>query len=93
MKDSQIPVEDPIENPSSSGSDGAVRSILKDIDAIIRIKRQQRKTDVEADITDAERQDVVARYKQLEEIKENRKGRFLLEYDRGLRTLVEEVVP
>lgn len=92
MNDSQVSIEDPLENPLNSGSDGAIRSILKDIDAIIRIKRQQRKTNVEADITDAERQDVVARYKQLEEIKENRKGRFLLEYDKGLRTLVEEVV-
>lgn len=88
MDDSQISID----NPSNSGSNGAVHSILKDIDAIIRIKRQQRKTDVEADITDAERQDVVARYKQLEEIKKARKGRFLLEYDEGLRTLLEEVI-
>lgn len=73
---------------SNYGDDSALASILDDI---IRIKRQRENKDVRADITSAERKALLEGYKHLEELKDNQQGRLLLEYSKGLRTILEEV--
>lgn len=73
-------------NPESS------YEVLDVLDDIIREKRRQDKEDVNADITDDERKRLLRRYHQLERIKNERQGKFLMEYRNGLETLVQEFV-
>lgn len=75
-------------NISGYSDDRTLTSILDDI---IRIKRQRENKDVCADITIADRKALLEGYKHLEELRDNQQGRLLLEYSRGLRTILEEV--
>lgn len=68
------------------------RSILDDIDEIIRIRRRRHNMDEQPEVTNAERKKIVATYKSLEKLQNVPKGRFLFEYTQGLSTLQKEVI-
>ena len=84
MSESQPPSSDTPK--STKGAD--LNSIL---DQIIRIKRKRQQIKGHAAITDAEREAVLETYREPEELRNSRKGRVLLEYRQGLRTVLEEV--
>jgi hypothetical protein len=77
---------------SKDGQDTDYIDIINSLlDQIIRMKRQHQQGNVQAPITGADRKALLEAYKQLEEEVSDRKGRFLLEYNQGLRTILEEI--
>lgn len=85
MSDRRAPVED----STTSEDKGSIEHIL---DSIVLLKRKQQKRDIKAKVSPEERIEVLKTYQQLEELKNSRKGKFLLEYREGLRTILEEVI-
>lgn len=81
--------------PKSSDSDISnsekVSKLNKILDQIIRIKRQRHNIN-ERSITDSDREELLMAYRNLEELQNDLKGRVLLEYRVGLRTVTEEVI-
>ena len=71
----------------------SARSILCQlIDSIIEVKQKQHDQEVKSTITEAQRIKLLENYLQLETLKGELNGKFLLEYDEGLDTHVKEVV-
>ena len=85
MSDRRAPVED----STTSEDKSSIEHIL---DSIVLLKRKQQKRDIKAKVSPEERIEVLKTYQQLEELKNSRKGKFLLEYREGLRTILEEVI-
>ncbi len=85
MSDRRAPVED----STTSEDKSSIEHIL---DSIVLLKRKQQKRDIKAKVSPEERIEVLKTYQQLEELKNSRKGKFLLEYQKGLRTILEEVI-
>lgn len=76
-----------------AAADSSEKSILEDIDEIIRIRRRRHNMDEQPEVTNEERKKIVATYKSLENLQgDSKKGRFLYEYTQGLSTLQEEVI-
>lgn len=65
-------------------------------DHIVKLKRQERKADPQQDITEEERKAVIVdaldMYKLLSEKSAHTNGKILVEYKKGLRKIIEEVV-
>lgn len=78
-----------MEDSTTSEDKGSIEHIL---DSIVLLKRKQQKRDIKAKVSPEERIEVLKTYQQLEELKNSRKGKFLLEYREGLRTILEEVI-
>ena len=78
-----------MEDSTTSEDKSSIEHIL---DSIVLLKRKQQKRDIKAKVSPEERIEVLKTYQQLEELKNSRKGKFLLEYQKGLRTILEEVI-
>ncbi|MEM8502380.1 MAG: hypothetical protein AAF716_04430 [Cyanobacteria bacterium P01_D01_bin.1] len=80
----------PARDDSPEAQDASNEDVLESVDALVRAKRMQKRGDEGGDITNQERVELIDMYCKLEEIREKRKGRFLMEYDNGLETVVQE---
>ncbi|MGB3789653.1 MAG: hypothetical protein WA949_16705 [Phormidesmis sp.] len=71
-----------------------IQEVLDSIDELVKAKRMQQRSNgkdiADEGITHKERADIIKMYCKLEKIREKRKGRFLMEYDNGLETVVQE---
>lgn len=76
------------DSPKAKGA--SEEDVLESVDALVRAKRMHKRGDKGGEITNQDRVEIIEMYRQLEEIREKRKGRFLMEYDNGLETVVQE---
>lgn len=68
------------------------RNVESVLDAIIQIKREgQTESSQTTEITDEDRIALLEKYKELETLKNRLNGRFLFEYDKGIKRLLKEV--
>ena len=66
------------------------------VDHIVKIRRQKTQVDLQHDITDEERQEVIidalGTYQLLSEKSINQNGKILVEYRKGVSKILEEVM-